>query len=137
LKIKIIALFFLTSTVSGCGYQSDVIELNGYSIVCDKSRDCIVASSKGDTSVIIEPEVDKYFIVDGYIIGHSILPPNSDTLHHFSSNIAINQKPGYFVINTRNGQFFSGLDESGWHLKLKEMNISPPKELLRTGYRAH
>jgi len=125
----IVSSFLLAA---GCIYQGDIIASNGYSIECDKGRNCIVAS-QGHISVVIEPEVDKYAVVNQYLIGHTVIQNNS--LPPGIPAPIINQQPGYFIVNTQSGFVESGLNEALWRTKLSGLNIENP-QLQNTGYDA-
>ncbi len=105
---------------SGCSYRGDVQAPNGYSIECDKGRNCIVASN-GPTSVIIEPEVDQGAVVNQHLIGHVTkqLPFPGQTAPDFPTN-----NPGFFIIDTQSGLWVGGLTEADWKRELAQKGIA-------------
>lgn len=120
-----VVLFSCLLLFAGCNFSGDVASLKSYSVSCDKGRDCAVTNSEGNTSVIVEPEVDSYLIEGDFILGHStqqVLTPIPGLPEPFS-----NQRPGYFIVDTRKNTWDVGLDESEWHAKLKSIGIENPK----------
>lgn len=114
------AMIFSSVLLAGCSFHGDIEGPNSYSIQCDKGRDCIVLDEANHV-VVIEPEVDKYAISDEYLIGHTLHPksnPIAGVPEPFHS-----QKPGYFIVNTKNGNSQVGLSEKSWRQRLLKLGI--------------
>lgn len=120
---------------SGC-VQSDVAGPNGYSISCDKGRECAVIQYRPDDisvgTVVIQAEVDEYGIVGQYIIGHVVQqnfgppPPPPPPPEQ-------RQTPGFFIFDTLSGNKRTGLDKEAWIRELDRLRISE-RELKKTAY---
>lgn len=109
----------LLCLLTGCIGPSDVTAPNGYSIECDKQRDCVVLD--GPHSVIVSPEVDRYAVSGQLLLGHSIKPADDKFDVTWPPN---GSKGGYFLIDTSANSYYLGLDEQSWKQLLRRNGLS-------------
>src|SRR5690242_5129921 len=103
-------------SVVGCATsRSDfVVALpNGYQIVRDKSSAPIIVKKKGGT--VVPGPVASYTVIRDVVVGMVQATPQ--------------EKPAYFVINTRTGQVAKNLAETEYNERLKALNIPASPEL--------
>ena len=116
------AAVVLFGSCSGCIYGGDVQAPNGYSIQCDKGRNCIVASDNGNYSELIlaGPEVDRGAVVNQFLIGHVT---NQRPSFGGTTTDIPTEKTGFFILDTNSGSFVYGLDETQWKQELVKRGI--------------
>ena len=103
-------------SITGCATsRSDfVVALpNGYQIVRDKTSAPIIVKKKGGT--VVPGPVAGYTVIRDVVLGKVQATPQ--------------EKPAYFVIDTRSGAVAKGLAESDYIERLKALNIPPSPEL--------
>lgn len=111
----------------GC-VQSDVVGPNGYSMECDKSRECAVFMTDrvtGHQSCVVLPEVAQIGIQGHFIMGLVVqttdgpvppIPPGGKA-----------QEPGYFILDTENGALQTGLSEAAWKGEVQRLGFADIK----------
>lgn len=121
----------LVLVLTGCIRQSDVTAPNGYSISCDKGKDCSLGKDGSSAPLVVGPDVDSYHIEDQYVIGHvtqnTIIPPPGIPAP------ATRQKAGYFIVDTKNDSLETGLSRDEWSRHLLRLGIQDT-QLSKTGY---
>ena len=64
-------------------------------------------------AVVIWPDVDGYRLMQFIIVGHTSIAENQ----------LLPSKPGYFLIETKSGKVYEGLEKSAWLSILRKRNI--------------
>lgn len=128
-KAKLVLLTACCASIAltGCIYPpSDFSGPNGYGIACDKSRDCLVLKGEWDGSgdTIIEPEVDRFAMVNQFIIGH--VERQTDRFTPSPPPPELPQQPGYFIVDTKTGNQTTGLGKADWNNQLALLGITKP-----------
>lgn len=110
------AAVLATVSVTGCATsRSDfVVALpNGYQIVRDKTEAPIIIKKKGGK--VVPGPVASYTVIRDVVVGMVQANPQD--------------KPAYFVLNTRSGEVGKDLTEADYNERLKALNLPASPEL--------
>jgi hypothetical protein len=110
------AVLLATVSISGCATsRSDfVVALpNGYQIVRDKTEAPTLVKKKGGK--VVPGPVASYSVIRDVVVGMVQATPQ--------------EKPAYFVLNTRSGEVDKGLTEAAYNERLKALNLPASPEL--------
>jgi hypothetical protein len=124
------ALLIALLNVSACASSATapVIALpNGYYLIPTKSGG--LAIDKRNGHAVVPGPVAAYAVVRQVVTGALGQPPPLN--RHYTNDLPYKGTPDtrYFVLDTRNGQLESGLDEAAWKMRLSALELPSPVEL--------
>lgn len=123
----LVAIIYALILLCGCSDYS--IQLpNGYCLVRSNDEDMTIANSV--SVVVISPKIVGYEVCQHLVVGRVVL-------NDIKSEEYGDSKPGFFILNTKNGDLAQGLSEEAWVVLLKQNGVNRHLELKRpTWFRA-
>lgn len=94
---------------------------NGYEMVRIHSGSVAICDS--NTVEVIGPNIDRYTVVQDVVAGHVVVARPDD--------FGQEEKPGYFILDTRTGSVRKGLSEKQWIYSLSKYGVSDKPSLRR------
>ncbi len=73
-------------------------------------------------ATLVGPTVDRYQVVEHFVLGHVDALP--DAVHY-----GFRSSPGYFIVDTATNRVWQGLDELAWRQQLRELGIAEEPQL--------
>jgi hypothetical protein len=114
---KTILIMFLI-LLSGCGQGATELiggyrhhDLGGENAISDRSD-----------NMVVDPNVDRYKVIDPYIVGERIQPSFDPAPWNKE---LLSKRPGFFILDTRSGQLIEGMNESEFEKELRARNLDP------------
>lgn len=122
----IMGIIIFIFSLLGCTRSDFAKKLpNGYELISTNQYTVMIWTSRSgaDRNCIVPPKIVELGVTKDYVFGWTEASPRAD-------KVAL-AKPGYFLLNTSNGEVFLGLEEGSWKKKLKEIGIDKPFTLLK------
>lgn len=114
-----VAFLVIAATAVGCGDYA--VRLPGGYELTRVYAGAVLIARPDHEGLAVNANIDRYAVVGHLVVGHVSLAK-----HEFERSLS---KPGYFVLDTNNGDVKVGMDLESWRLELREMGVSPEPPL--------
>lgn len=118
----------LATFMMGCDYHTDLP--NGYTLARTNANTKAIFAPDGhyhpshcSNGVAIAARVDGMAVTGKWVVGHVVSSPQSE--------LAAEEAPGFFILNTQTDMVSKGLTETEWKAQLTQQRIGPGIRLSR------